>query len=113
MNHKLIITIATLDLIILLVTICGFIFTLHKIRKKKFVLIHRDYGLLGMYFTFLLFTLLSFVVEWSLFFHIHDEIILSIFYWILLKRLVHAVFTGLAITWSSGYKFGGTQPSGI
>lgn len=113
MNHKLIFTIAALDAIILLVTALGFFFTLRKIHNKKYRLIPRDYGLLGMYFTFLLFTLLSFVVEWSMFIRIHDEIANSIYYWIFSKRLVHAIFTGLAITWSSGYKYGGTQPSGI
>lgn len=113
MNHKLILIIAILDLFILLVTAGGLIYTIYKIKKKKFNLINRDYGLLGMYFTYLLFTMLSFIVEWSLIFHIHDTIPESVYLWIIIKRFVHALFTGLAITWSSGYKFGGTQPSGI
>jgi magnesium-transporting ATPase (P-type) len=106
-------TILSLDIFILLFTLAGVIYTVYKIRKKKFHLTPRDYGLIGMYFTYLIFTLLSFVVEWSLIFHMHDEIQENIFIWILLKRIVHVAFTVLAITWSSGYKFGGTQPSGI
>lgn len=113
MSHKLILIIAILDLFILLVTACGLVFTIYKIKKKKFNLINRDYGLLGMYFTFLLFSGFSFIVEWSLIFHIHDTIPQSVYNWIVVKRIVHAIFTGLAIAWSSGYRFGGTQPSGI
>lgn len=113
MIHNLIFIIFGLDIFILTVTLAGFIYTLWNIKRKKFNLIPRDYGLLVMYFTFLLFSLLSFVVEWTLYYHIHDIIKSDVFKWVLIKRLVHGVFTITAITWSSGYKFGGTQSSGI
>ena len=32
---------------------------------------------------------------------------------LLVKRVVLTLFTGLAIAWSSGYKFGGNEKSGI
>lgn len=113
MINKLLFTIFSLDFIIISVTLSGFIYTIYNIRKKKFKLIHRDYWLLAMYYSYVATTLLSFVVEYALFIKFHNDMPTSILFWLLAWRISNMIFTGIAITWSSGYKFGGTQPSGI
>ncbi len=58
------IPIAILDLMMIGVTLGGAIFTLIKISKKKFQLIRRDWVLLGMYWSYSLFILLVFLLEY-------------------------------------------------
>ena len=96
MIHNLIITIITIDVFILIMLLTGLFFTIKSIKKNKGTL-KSDSRLLAKYMVFILFSILSFVVEWSLFFHIHDDIITTIYGWILFKRMAHMAFTILAI----------------
>jgi len=99
--------IAFLDLMMLGVTFSGAVFTLIKFVKNKLQLTRRDWVLLGMYWSYTLFIMLTFLLEYIVYIQCDIEFNQSIYSWILITRGVGCIFTWLAITWSSGYKFGG------
>lgn len=111
--HLLLSLIIALDTVIIVVTGLGLAYTIYKIKKKHFRLIRRDYGLIGMYFTYFAYTLLDFILDVAIYSPMHHNFNNEVYIWLLVKRIVLTLFTGLAITWSSGYKFGGNEKSGI
>ena len=111
--HILLSFILALDVLIVMVTGGGLYYTIYKIKKKNFKLIRRDYGLLGMYFTYFAYSLLDFISDIAIYAPMHDDFNNEVYIWLLVKRVVLTLFTGLAIAWSSGYKFGGNEKSGI
>ncbi len=95
-----------LDLVIIVVNVSGFVFTVYKLYRQGVHLSRRDWVLIGMYITYSSFISASFLLEYLLYSQGNIEFNYAIYMWVLFQRITSACFTVLAITWSSGYRFG-------
>ena len=105
-------TILVIDLLIVLVTLSGLVYNFGRVREKRFKLSRRDWGLMMMYLLYFNSIFLTFILEFAIY-KGGNHITIEFYNWVIATRISFLLFTLVAVSWSSGYKFGGYEKSGI